>query len=922
MTISNGKSRAKTLTNAEAKLTSSVGNVNITDDTVFYGTINSAQKLWPGDRFSMFLNFSSTRYDLPFTLNISYMKDSVEYQQSIPFTMTFYEDGCLKPIFMVHHVVVDDSQWGDNDGIPESGEEVEFDLYLKNIGNAEAFDVEARISDVSIGRTYEGWKTYNDLSPGSVDKQISSDWNLEYVPSNFAGVVYADITVRCDGNADQFLPYQPLFTISPTAWLLVSPEEFDFGVSPTTVDVRVPVTVENRGTENLVVTGITRSHPDSSWSGDALPWTVSPGVSKVIQVIIETSALQGQRISREVVFQVGPEVHIANDRIVITGLVSDLPPAHQIPEPAQPRFGKRVADVGRNIIVWEDVRNGNTDIYAYDISKGFEFPICTNPADQFKPRISGNLIAWSDRRNWDGQGDPKSDIYAYDMSSGQEFPISTNPWNERVVGIDGHKVAFTRDFHIWTEPTNYGANPANLYCYDFDSNSISAITAYAYSGHNPIHIVDNLECDFGGGILTWKESLLQWNTTYWIIADQGVYKLKVGVDPAPIEIFDRSPDQGPSANDGKVAWAKDEPSPSYDRCVYIWEGGAVKKVTCGDEIASDNLAVGDDLVVYDFTRVQGLFYWDLIANKEGMATNMVDWDCWRMDGHCLVWLSNSKLYYTFLKEADLAVTSADIIFSHDNPLEYETINVNVTVHNMNPWSTTENITVRLYGGDPDADGIQLGTDEVIVGGIVAQRSTTVTFSDVPANAEGTKNIYAKVFVLSGDNPANNKASKLLIVGDTDSQAPIITNVAAQEYNGDGDGRIEDDEQVLISWQAVDTSGVKSSWCTIDSNDFLASGTYYVASGPYALGKHNFTISAMDGDSSPEASEYFGKFTVFCVADVEPDGDVDLADLSILANTWKCSEGQPYYNPTCDLHEDGIIDERDLDLLTDYWLYGK
>ena len=93
-------------------------------------------------------------------------------------------------------------------------------------------------------------------------------------------------------------------------------------------------------------------------------------------------------------------------------------------------------------------------------------------------------------------------------------------------------------------------------------------------------------------------------------------------------------------------------------------------------------------------------------------------------------------------------------------------------------------------------------------------------------------------------------------------------------------------------------------------------------GPYAPGNYDFAISAMDGDTTQETSEYFGEFTVLCVADFEPDGDVDLADLSILANSWKCSEGQPRYNPTCDLHEDGIIDERDLDLLTDYWLYGK
>jgi beta propeller repeat protein len=53
--------------------------------------------------------------------------------------------------------------------------------------------------------------------------------------------------------------------------------------------------------------------------------------------------------------------------------------------------------------VWEDNRNGNSDIYMYDISTDKEEAICTDKADQKNPSIWGNRILWEDYRNgnWD-----------------------------------------------------------------------------------------------------------------------------------------------------------------------------------------------------------------------------------------------------------------------------------------------------------------------------------------------------------------------------------------------------------------------------------------------------------------------------------------------------------------------------------------
>jgi beta propeller repeat protein len=68
--------------------------------------------------------------------------------------------------------------------------------------------------------------------------------------------------------------------------------------------------------------------------------------------------------------------------------------------------------------VWADARNGELDIYMYDLSTGEETPVCTSFGRQDLPAISsGGQIVWEDSRNGN------YDIYMYDIPTGQEVPI-------------------------------------------------------------------------------------------------------------------------------------------------------------------------------------------------------------------------------------------------------------------------------------------------------------------------------------------------------------------------------------------------------------------------------------------------------------------------------------------------------------------
>ncbi|MBI3083285.1 MAG: hypothetical protein HYY90_02840 [Candidatus Omnitrophica bacterium] len=85
--------------------------------------------------------------------------------------------------------------------------------------------------------------------------------------------------------------------------------------------------------------------------------------------------------------------------------------------------------ISKDRIVWEDDRNGNRDIYLYDLATGREQPLTTDRAGQHEPAISDDRIVWEDDRNGNG------DIYLYDLATGREWPITTHPAMQREPAI-------------------------------------------------------------------------------------------------------------------------------------------------------------------------------------------------------------------------------------------------------------------------------------------------------------------------------------------------------------------------------------------------------------------------------------------------------------------------------------------------------
>jgi PGF-pre-PGF domain-containing protein len=111
-------------------------------------------------------------------------------------------------------------------------------------------------------------------------------------------------------------------------------------------------------------------------------------------------------------------------------------------------------------IVWSDSRNGNYDICMYNITTHKETQITTNESEQRNPSIFGDRIVWSDTRYGN------SDIYMYDLATSTETRITSNKSYKESPTIYGDKI-------IWLDLRSGGRE---IYMYDLSTHSETQIT--------------------------------------------------------------------------------------------------------------------------------------------------------------------------------------------------------------------------------------------------------------------------------------------------------------------------------------------------------------------------------------------------------------------------------------------------------------
>ena len=547
-------------THVEAVLGAEDSDINVTRRKVYFSDFSdfagNASNQSVG-AFEMELGFADRRTS-NFDLYVTYMIDDQPYYQSLifPEPVTFYAQGERTPDLQPGQVVVIST---DNENTtPEPGEAPRFDLVLNNVGEADADNIRARIFNSNVGQVNSEWRYYPRMHAGSTQKQKSLPFSFDReIPTNFTGQVTVDIAIEYDGLSEpKVYTDQPLFFIAGRdAFIQLDYNAHDFGIIGTTENATISLNILNFGTGDLHVTDIEvyavdpatedrtlmPSYPDpggdTAYTPADLPWNVAPGdPPRPFEITVHGAAVQqpGRVIREVVVISDGQLTDMTppSNTVLISGIVADTPEARLIPGTSTRRY----PDVSGTIIVSQDSRHGDQDIYAFDFANNTEFSVCVvEGSNQEYPKIGGDWIAWEDNRNgnWD--------IFAYEISTGQETPVATEPSEERLAGVDGGQIAFRRKEHdipeIW-----------NLYWSDG-----TAITTYA-PDDSTVRSVD--AADFGDGLLVWNERIWESTGSDWAIKPDGwrVMKMAAG-DAVPVEVTSQHRQAGhPTTNGGQIAW--------------------------------------------------------------------------------------------------------------------------------------------------------------------------------------------------------------------------------------------------------------------------------------------------------------------------------------------------------------------------------
>jgi len=770
------------ITNVQTTLTTTVEGITITDGINYYDNVPANGTTWGDGKFRLDLGFDQ-HWGCEFNLTVSYTKGGYQYSQDISFTKDFPKQGDFVPLFIVDRVVVKDtvteSVKNNEDGIFQSNENIAADIYLKNVGNATAAHVEVMLSNVrgDDGTYFEvppgNWKSYNDLAVyGGAEKQLSADFVDIDARADFTGIIKGDITIKYgSGGSEQVIRDQVLFNVQPESWLKVSPSNYEFGVSRSDTNVTTLAKIENYGSSAMTVTAITTSNPDTTWTGQPLPWTLLPGESKTIQIQIQTANLRGMVTRNVIVTSTGKVKNVGvNDRIVISGTVGNSLSFKNISS------GNNASkpDISGDWVVYSDARNGNPDIFAYQISTAIERQITSNPGSQGTPFISGNLIVWEDRRNWNGQTNIKVqgvDIYGYDLSTGLEFAVSADPMTEALIGVDGNRIIISRVYDVLYKSDNtlFGTQPHNLLVFEYLGNGQVAqryTTGWTAAGHTSHQTVG--QGDFNNGMLIINRNVLDWSvsTAKWETSDYHLAKIDFNAGDTSIVRLSENCNNWPlSASTRRFACTK---YISGNDQVFLWDNGTMRQITTIENgITSDILSTSGNYVIYEKDDVPGMYFVALSnQNYENVLMSSGDVSRARMDGNSIVWEHYEggidSVRYAFLGK-DISLSTADIELSKNQPWDNTPFHIAVTVRNNSSWPLTESINVDLYDGDPDSGGQKIGTTQTIAEGIHAQGQYTVIFQNILLT-KGEHNIFAKCSEISNeDYKTNNIASKNITV---------------------------------------------------------------------------------------------------------------------------------------------------------------
>jgi len=253
-------------------------------------------------------------------------------------------------------------------------------------------------------------------------------------------------------------------------------------------------------------------------------------------------------------------------------------------------------------IVWRDLRNGNYDIYLYDLSQpelGAQ-QITFEPSAQLGHDIDGTRIVWHSSQNGN------KDIYLYDLNQPEKGAqqITFDSFDQSSPAIDGTQI-------VWRDRRN---GNTDIYHYDLSQpeQGIQKITTEDPSDH--------YEAAISGNTIVWRDWLNDHSEVYLYDLsqpDQGILQ----ITNAPAE--NRVERNHPSIDGTRIVW-EDWRSGRENPNIYLYDitTGQEKQITTYPSKKYSPVIDGARIVWFDDRNgAWDIYLKDLDVDNDGILNN-------------------------------------------------------------------------------------------------------------------------------------------------------------------------------------------------------------------------------------------------------------------------------------------------------------
>lgn len=236
-------------------------------------------------------------------------------------------------------------------------------------------------------------------------------------------------------------------------------------------------------------------------------------------------------------------------------------------------------------VVWQDDRNGGSDIYLQDLTTKKQTRVTTS-GKAYNPRINGNRIVWQDKRN----GQDNWDIYMYDISSGKETQITTNESNQTNPDIFGDRI-------VWFDDRNIGKN--------VDENTYGHPLIYMYNVSTFVETPINYEEIF---YFVWGSPRIYGDRIVWMAEGVGtnyniyIYDLSTSKTTMIEPPLSAGSDSDPAIYGNRIVWTRGEMSPGNDNNdIYMYDlsTSTGTQITTNEYMQGEPAIYGDRIVWVD-----------------------------------------------------------------------------------------------------------------------------------------------------------------------------------------------------------------------------------------------------------------------------------------------------------------------------------